>query len=276
VRIGVHLRDSDNRTNIRSIALRDALEALGHTTITSHRDTPIKGTELVIQTGFAQTHALLDAIDRRVPYIIMEAPYFRGFYEFYEASSWGYNGLAGGSWRPTPPPSEERAKPMLLPLKTEGGILIVGQKPNDHSLRGSDHGQWLLDRFREFPTADFRPHPLTVAPGTLEPIDEALRKYKTVITYTSTMGVDALQSGSIVRADHRGSLCWNVRDRDVFFHDLSWAQASHGDFHRVGAYVLSGYDDARSRAEAGLVEHPRPKVDGPTICQRYYRALEGV
>lgn len=259
---------------MRSEALQQALEAKGYATTTLDRNTPLRGSDLVIQTGFNRTPPLMDAIERGIPYIIMEEPIFRGFYDSSKASSWGYNGLAGGAWRPTPP-WKERPKPNLEPWKTEGGTLIIGQKPNDHSLRGSDHVKWLIDRFCELPEADFRPHPLMVPLGTLQPLQEVLRGYRDVVIYNSTAGVEALISGSKVRADGHGHLLpADQSDRDNWLHQLSYAQGAHCEFGNMLQYILSGYEEARARANSGDIEVPRRKIDGPSVCERYYQTIK--
>lgn len=239
----------------------------------SDRKTPVKGSDLVIQTGFAKSNALMDAIERRIPYIIMEEPLFRGFYPSDQASSWGYNGLAGGAWRPEPP-CEERPKPKLLPRKTAGGTLIIGQKPTDHSLRGSDHVKWLLDRFIELPEADFRPHPLMVPPGSLPPLERALSDIQTLVVYNSTTAIEGFIEGCEVRVDGFGHLLSPAgAGREVWLHALSWAQGTHNQFSDLAPHILSGYDEALDLSRRGLVEHPREKVDGQAVCKRYYKEI---
>ena len=160
MKIAVALRDGPNLTNPRSECLIGPLEAEGHEVKRIGRGEVVKGADLLIQTGFAGSRALKSMIDQRLPYIIMEAPFWRDYYDVHASSSWGYNGLAGGAWAPSPP-DEERPKPELKPMKAgTGPTIIIGQKPTDHSLRGSDHVKWILDVRSEVPEADFRPHPL--------------------------------------------------------------------------------------------------------------------
>jgi len=271
MKVAGHLRAGPNKTNRRTESLCTALSDYGLEVVYSERGVPVHDADLVVQTGFARSEALLDAIEREVPYIIMEASPFRTL-DINEYSSWGYNGLAGGAWRPDPP-SEERWKPELKPIH-DGDTLIIGQKPTDHSLRGSDHVKWLLERFEEYPQGRFRPHPLMVAPDSLIDLESDLASAGLVVTYTSTAGVDARIAGCRVRVDGRGSFAGNGDgDREEWLHRLSWYQAKHEDYKELIPYILSGYDEALARAENGDQEIPRGRVDGPAICQRYYSAI---
>ena len=255
MRIVAGLRSGPNLTNVRTEALIGPLEEAGHQVEKVGRNEVVKGADLYVQTGFARSAALMSQIDAGLPYIIMEAPFWRDFYYVHGVSSWGYNGLAGGAWVPDPP-DKERDKPDLLPVKTgTGPTIVIGQKPTDHSLRGSDHVKWLMDVRSELPEADFRPHPLMVPPGTLEDISTVLERYHKVVCYTSTVGADALLAGCEVRADHPACIARGVTDREQWLHDL-------------------GYDEARERARLGGMEIPRPKVDGKSVEKAYYAILE--
>ena len=253
------------------------LEERGYSVTWTTRDIVVPDTELTIQTCFMPSVAIKDAIERQIPFLVMEAPYFRSFYDQNESAAWGYNGLAGGSWR-TPPPEEERPKPRLARMKKEGKTLIIGQKPTDLSLRGADHVQWLLDRFAEFPDADFRPHPHMVWPREHQPpIEEALKDYKQVITYNSTVGVDAAIAGCEVRVDGPCSLAPQEGvSRKEWIHDLSWAQANYNDFGDLVDNILDGYEEARERMKKGLHELARVRRNGKGITDRYYREIPDI
>lgn len=273
MKIVVALRSGLNATNPRSEALAKGAEALGHKVRRVERAEIVKGADLLIQTGFAASNALMSQIDAGKPYIIMEASPFR-MKSVFEYTSYGYNGLAGGSWAP-PPPEEERWYPPIQPEKTEGGILIVGQKPTDHSLRGSDHVRWIEEKRRLLPEADFRPHPLMAPPDSMERIEEALARYREVHIYTSTVGVDAFLAGCKVCAT--SDLSWYGRAdeaREQKAHRLSWRHFSIPEMATpAGAEeALRGYDEAAARAAQGLREVPRGKIDGISICEKYYRS----
>jgi len=261
--------------NERSNCLGRLLKDRGHDVTWTTRDVVVPDTELTLQTCFAPSVALKWAIENKVPFLIMEAPHFRSFYDKNVSASWGYNGLAGGSWR-TPPPTEQRPKPELLKMKGGGKTLIIGQKPTDISLRGSDHTQWLLDRFEEFPDADFRPHPLMVWPREcLPPIEEALKDYGRVITYNSTVGLDATIAGCEVRIDGPCSLASRKEgvSREEWLHDLSWSQANYTDFELLVDNILDGHEEARERMEAGLHELAQVRPNGQAIQREYYREI---
>lgn len=271
--ISVHLRGGHNLTDLRTLPIAAGLEALGHRVSFRGREEGAAGDDLVIQTGFARTQALLSAIEQEIPYLVMEAPFWRHI-DINATSSWGYNGLAGGAFRHAPL-MEPRGHPELQELHTEGNTLIIGQKPTDHSLRGADHGKWLKAKFEQYPDAIFRPHPLMVLAGTSPPLDDALRAAGTVISYTSTVGVEALIAGCTSAPEHRGSMAYNVSDRAEWLHRLSYGQFTHEEYNdpRVAEYVLEGYSEALARAEQGLQEIPRGKQDGQLIQRRYYRDI---
>lgn len=277
MRITVALRSGPNLTNPRSECLIPALEEAGHTVTVIERGEVVKGADLFIQTGFAASNALRSQIDQRLPYLIMEAPFWRDYYDVHASSSWGYNGLAGGAFAPSPP-DEERPKPELKPMKAgTGPTIIIGQKPTDHSLRGSDHVQWIIDTRNQIPEAAFRPHPLMVPPDTLEPIEAIFERYDRVVTYTSTVGCEALVAGCKVRADHRYNLAWGVGEgcRESWHHDLSWRQSTHDRMSEIVPHILSGYDEARERAATGLIEYPRNKVRNTAIDAAYRGLIDG-
>ena len=270
MKVAVGLRPLPNQTNIRSEALATALQGASHKVIRQERAETTVGVDLYVQTGFARSQGLVSAIEAGIPYIIMEAPVFRDM-DLMTHSSWGYNGLQGGAWRPKVPEGT-RPKPELQP-EHGGGQLIIGQKPTDHSLRGSDHVEWICNKRLALPEADFRPHPLMVVEGTQEPISVALQRYGEVFTYSSTSGVDAVVAGCKAYADSEHSLLRHYRgDRDEFLHELSWYGSSHSDYNRLVSYIIGGYEEALQRARAGQVEHPRERVNGAAIQQQYNRA----
>lgn len=272
MKITVHLREGPNKTNMRSECIIPGLEAAGHKVKVMGRGDYEKDSDLVIQTGFGASRALQEQIEANKPYLIMEAPFWRDFYPVHTCSSWNYNGLAGGAYAPEPP-EEPRPAPELLPMVEDvSRTLIIGQKPTDHSLRGTDHVQWILDKKKEYPEADFRPHPLMVPAGTLAPFRDVLMAYDQIITFTSTSASEALVAGRQVQADHPGNLAYGVTDREKWHHATSWRHAPHSEMHELVPHILSGYEEARARAEQGLFEIPRGRVDGQAVCQRYYNA----
>ncbi|MHC4335364.1 MAG: hypothetical protein ACYSUV_16680 [Planctomycetota bacterium] len=116
-----------------------------------------------------------------------------------------------------------------------------------------------------------------VPPGSLEPIETVLDRYVSVVTYTSTVGCEALVAGCQVRADHGANLTCGVTDeyRDEWHHTLSWRQSTHDTFGELVPYILSGYDDARQRARLGVVEHPRERIRDKRQEEEYYKIIKG-
>jgi len=236
------------------------------------RHEPIE-TDLLVQAGFAGSVALLGQITSRRPFLIVEEPLWRPTPEFsLTSASFGYNGLTGGDWHPKSPP-HERPHPLLMPMKGmgDGAVVVFGQKPNDHSLRGSDHVAWIQDKLRRNTDAEFRHHPL-MSQVNQEPLDDVLDRCSLAITYSSTVGAEALIAGCVSYPDCVQSTAYNVSDREQWIHDLSWHNFTLEEFASVpvAKYILSGFQEAWDRSKAGLVEHPREKIDKAALTQRYY------
>ena len=263
MKVAVHVRGGPNQTNFRAEAVAQAFE--GHKIVRVDRSQVVKDADLVIQTGFNGTSALRDAIERGIPYIIAELSPFRTMHDEKVHVSWGYGGLAGGAWRPEP--DEERETPRKAPRKETGDTLIIGQVPNDHSLRGSDHTEWLLRKREEYPEGRIRHHPKLVTPQ--DTIEDALSNIKRVITFTSTVAVDARYAGCEVGIEGPGG--WGILNDQ----QLAWSVFSVDEYAspQTSHYLRKGYEQALDRAQAGLQEHPRNKVDGRALCEQYYQRL---
>lgn len=273
MKVSVHLRGGPNLTNFRSEVLAEGLEALGHTVVVRSRAEGCGDADLMVQTAFSRSYAVMDAIGKRIPFLIMEAPFWRHI-PMEDWVSWGYNGLAGGAFRHSAP-DKERPKPELQPWKEDGAIIVFGQKPTDHSLRGHSHADWIVSKLEEYPDAEFRPHPLTVPRESLEPFAQAISRCKKAITFSSTSGAEALIAGCESQPEHPGSIAYEVSDREQWLHETSWAQFRRHEFCEGGAeHIIGGYDEARARSEQGLVEEPRLRVDGQKEFARYNATLE--
>lgn len=266
MKISVHLRGDGNKTDLRALSLVEGLERLGHDITYLSRGSCTQG-DLMVQVGFNSTLALQDAVHKRIPYLIMEASPFRTLHPAETHSSWGYNGLAGGAFRHQAP-DMDRAYPYPKELKHSGKTLIIGQKPTDHSLRGSDHIRWIAAKLDEYPDAEFLHHPLMCKErGTIE---DALEDVGKVIVYTSTVAVDAAVAGCAVQVEGHG--CWwdPTKERTPQLRELAWASGSNEEYAgSMCDHILRGYDEARSLAEEGKVEHPRGKLDGSAITEQY-------
>jgi len=225
------------------------------------------------------TLPLRDQIEARRPFLIMEEPLWRPNPEFSLVSaSFGYNGLTGGDWHPKSP-EHERPHPLLMPMNPVtpapgSRVVIFGQKPNDHSLRGSDHVAWIQEQMIKYPRHEFRHHPL-MAQERQEPLDDVLDRCWVAVTYSSTVGAEALIAGVRSNPDCVQSTAYNVTDREQWIHDLSWHNFTLDEFASVPVmkYILSGFQEAWELARAGIVEHPRDKIDKAAITQRYYDAF---
>ena len=262
--VSIHLREGENRTNWRSEAIAKGLENYGIKVKYCSRAVEPRD-DLCIQTGFSHSAALSGAISRGIPFIIMEEPVFRGFQP--NTISWGYNGLAGGAFRPEPL-DDLRPAPRLRKAG-DGPDLIIGQKPTDHSLRGEDHIAWLKSMQEEYPEAELRHHPLMVP--TEDTIEDALARSGDVHLWNSTVCVDALVAGNVTHVYGPGAEWDGIEDREKALHRLSYAQFQEAELWKPETieYILSGYEEACNRAP----EIPREKVDGRAICEQYYRTL---
>lgn len=123
--------------------------------------------------------------------------------------------------------------------KTGSHVLIVGQKPDDASLRGCDIVEWMIDTVAEVRRHTERPivvraHPATLArdfpkmkkafgankdvrldippTGT---INDALRDCWVAVTYSSSAAINALLNGIPAISILPASMAWPVTDHDL-------------------------------------------------------------
>lgn len=265
--VTVALRGGENRTDRHALALMEGLERLPNikVRVIARGEKLPSCADMFVQVGFAKTTPLIASIIEGIPYLILEEPSFRGFYE--NAATFTYNGLQAGGTRPRVP-DRPRPHPDLLSItpNTNGKTLILGQKPNDHSLRGSDHIQWIKDKMKEYPDAGFRPHPLMVPKESLDPLSDVLSDCGRTISYTSTAAVDSLFAGCRTICEHPASEAYEVKDRQEWAHRLSWYNLRHAELAQpqFALWVLEGYPEAKENAQNGIQEHPRDKLTGPS------------
>ena len=265
LRVSMHLRDGENKTNLGAVALATGLELAGAEIVKLSRTQPLApGADIMLQTGFGGTVPIRQAIAEGIPYLMAEAPAYRHLSKIVveEWVSYGWGGLMGGAYH-TPAPSIPRWAPELKPMKTSGATIIFAQKRSDHSLRGVDHDVWLREMLALYPEAEFRPHPLMCPPDAVqEPIRDVLKRCYQAITYTSTAGAEALIEGCVSNAAHPGSSAYRVKDRREWLHQLSWQNFPmvYAATRQIGKHILEGYEMAKWRAEVGLQEHPREKL----------------
>lgn len=229
---------------------------------------PGRDADLVVQWGLARSNALREALDRELPYLIAEAPHYR-LGEFGKQISYGYGGLGAGAFHARPP-AKRRKRPELRAWH-DGPTAIALQKPNDHSLRGSDHNAWAAKYLDRHPDMEVRPHPIMVGNSrVMEPVDEFLARIGHLITYSSTIGGEALVAGCRVTADHYGSMARPYLDgefetREEWLHWLTWTSFHIQELwtREVAKHILSGFEEARERARLGQQELPREKTRCP-------------
>ena len=130
-----------------------------------------------------------------------------------------------------------------------GSALICGQCDGDASLWGMDFREWATGitaalRRRE-EVVVYRPHPLMLrsnlrwCPAGAEfserSLEDDLRNAAFVVTYNSTVGVDAVMAGRATITRDQGSMAWPVTshsldevivrpNREAWAHKLAWTQ----------------------------------------------------
>ena len=266
--IAILKRKNIGMTNVRLDAVGEGLSKLPGVRVRYVDRTQFQSADLIIQHGFKSSQALTYCCDERKPYLIIEHPHWRREHED-ESASFGYNGLGGMQFLPEVP-ATYKWRPDMLHLKTEGSTIIFAQKPNDHSLQGHDHVSWLKQQRDQYPTAEFRHHPLMSA-TPLEPLDRVLDRCHLAITYSSTVGGEALLAGCVSYPSSPASIAYDVGDREAWAHKTAWRQFSLDEFASpfAAGYIMSGFEEARERARSGLIQRPRSKMAG--IMGRYLK-----
>lgn len=258
MRIAAYVRGNTSRTNERVVHFGEALGAEY-----SLRERPID-CDLAIQAGFQISPAMQDAMERRIPIIILENPVWH-YGDKPSTYTFGYNGLNGCSYVPESSARPPRPAPELLPWRDpfSGQTTVFGQVENDKALRGADIYAWVEWVQEVVPSAVFREHPVMVDQNDpqLEPFEDCLARTSLAITYSSTVGAEAVIAGIPTIAISEGSLAYPVSthtlsdkpitpDRTEWIHQLSWRHWST-DEQVDTDYILSGYDEARAAAEKG-------------------------
>lgn len=258
MKIVAYIRANQSTTNDRVFHFAKALGAE-----VTYRENPVRDCDLAIQAGFQISPAMQDAMARDIPIIILENPVWGKSDGIY---TWAYNGLGGLGFVPKPP-DEPRAAPELSPWREwhSGQITIFGQVPNDKALRGADINEWARTVKKVVPSAKFRPHPITIDQRfeDVEPFEDVMGRTSLAITYSSTVGAQAVIAGVPTVAMHEGSLAWDMAthtlseaprapERAEWLHALSYRHI--GDSVPV-QYVLGGYEEARDRASRGLYDN---------------------
>jgi hypothetical protein len=258
VRIAAYVRGNPSRTNER---VQHFGEALGATFST--RESPIE-CDLAIQAGFQISPAMADAMDRGVPIIILENPCWHNG-DKPATYTWGYNGLNGLGFVPDTEDRPDRPHPSLQEWKDpfEGQITVFGQVESDKALRGADIDAWRRGICEILPHAHFREHPVMVGQNDapLGPFEECMARTSLAVTYTSTVGAEAVILGIPTISCHEGSLAYAVSshsiadapvapDRTEWIRELSYRHWRTSELVDT-KYILSGYEEARAAAQQG-------------------------
>lgn len=262
MKIAAYCRATNSNTNKRVIHFGQALGASLET-----RERPVE-CDLAIQAGFQISPAMKDAMDRRIPIIILENPVWH-YGDKSATYTWGYNGLNGLSTGGYMGNRPIRPHPDLQPWKdhTDGDWTIFGQVENDKALRGADIYEWVEYMQNLYPMAGFREHPIMLDAREMadqESFSDCMARTSLAITYTSTVGAESVIAGTPTISDHAGSWAYDVSsrstepvrtpDRREWIAELSWRHWSTHESVDVN-YILGGYGRAKADAEAGKYDN---------------------
>jgi len=225
--------------NMFALQLEFAIKRLGHTPVKGG-DSPIE-CDVALIGGIRQPE-LIKAY--KVPVFIYEQGYVKrtngpsehqiGHWQL--SKDW-LNGVPDFACPP------DRFEALNTPIIAKGGdakgyVLVLGQKPGDSALNGTDHVQWLRDRFDEYDNVFYRPHPkngyefdaseVREQEGTLQ---EAFDGARLVVCYNSTAGFAALLAGIPVICDPcapyaelSGKRVASMKKRAAFFNRVAYGQ----------------------------------------------------
>jgi hypothetical protein len=216
------------------------------------------GTDLVVQWGFKPTRGLMAAIAQGIPYVILDLGYIDdGRTSRFSVSLNGFHGLAMRDPKVLDRPP--RPAPGYYDWKGDGErVYVIGQMPNDQSLRGQDIDAWMgrtasaASEVWGLPVVK-RPHPKMLNPWEPqpEPLDEVFKDAHVVITWTSTTAVQSVLAGVPTIAMHPGNMAYPICASDLrivrsparvgWIHELSWREwdfASDTDLDSLAEYII--------------------------------------
>lgn len=208
-------------------ALADGLKARGIGSVLSGSESHVE-TDLVACWGWRVGKRLRD---RGHNVLVMERGYIGDRFAY---TSLGWNGLNGFARFPEYALDRtrfDRLNITVKPWKKWGDYaLILGQVPQDASLRGRDLVPWYSDIARDIITeyqipVSFRPHPDLAKKGLSQDIknadvsrgtlDEALEKAAFSICFNSNSSVDSVIAGVPCIVADRGSMAYEVCSTDL-------------------------------------------------------------
>lgn len=187
------------------------------------------------KTKVTATHTKAPIIERHLParslLVIDSAPVLRGDYWAVTANGMGWsanpcrNNMTADRWKTF----GVDLKPLVnkyagdYPAYQEKPVVICGQVPWDANVQDTDHLHWVKASIKLWErmghSVMFRPHPRIPLDQYLlpyvpvidnGPLAELWRKAKAVITFNSTIGVDAAINGLAVVASDPRSFAWPV------------------------------------------------------------------
>ena len=222
---------------------------------------------LYMQHGFKLTPMLQDAIDKRVPFVIVDHGYYGNRIATMSLSINGFHGLS----MPVPEVRllKPRPRPTLEPWR-EGGthVYVYGQLQNDRACRGQNMETWPT-RTAQAAAEAFsmpaivRPHPKSIRQGQppLPALETTFADAYVAVTWTSTVGVLAAIAGVPLVAMHPASPAFAVGSpslsrirmpgRESWLHDLSYRQYGLGEIGAAIDYIRLAYPAALAAAKRG-------------------------
>ncbi len=258
MKVVAYVRGNDSRTNERVRHFGEALQAEFRV-----REDPVD-CDLAIQAGFQISPAIRHAMDNGTPIIILENPVWH-YGDKMATYTFGYNGLNGLAFVPESKFRPARPKPELEPWidPFSGQITVFGQVEHDKALRGADIYEWVDWVRTVCPAAIFREHPVMVDTNhdDVGCFEECMAATSLAITYSSTVGAEAVIRGIPTVAFNEGALAYPMAthglgdapitpSRAEWLHGLSYRHWSLDEEIDTN-YILSGYEEARNRAERG-------------------------
>jgi hypothetical protein len=228
---------------------------------------------LYVQYGFKRNGSLDAAMEKNIPFVILDRGYFNNRGKCFSVSINGFHGLSmqvPEVWnRPT------REHPLILPRQEPGEfVYLYGQMQGDRALRGLTVETWLR---KEAPVASdatgkpckIRPHPMTISSWEpqLPPLASTFEESFCAVSWTSTASVLAAIAGVETVAMHPANPAYPVSahsyqeigskrllSRQQWLHDLSYRNYKLDEIKQANEYVRFAYKQARDEALVGLYD----------------------
>ncbi len=246
----------------------EVLLRLGGTGISRQDNLPADA-ECLVQWGGAATEALLDAYERKVPFMILNAGYFDD--TRFNRFSVTINGFHGIGMHQDCTAMPDRRCPTVKPWKrgTDGKVLILGQKAPVYEVHGLSAETWLTKTAQEAAERLFRPSLIRRHPSIRGPrqasLPVALEDASAVVTLSSNASVAAALSGVPVVALHRTCPAWDVAmhsytddpyptGREEWVQSLAqrdFSMFEQKDLDAAAVYIARAAPFARTHAESG-------------------------